>query len=138
AKQENQIPQTFSPDSNQRAIGNIVSVPDIPLPAAGIIVVPPANQIAVIHNLGPESFGRGGAAGSSTGAGNSAGTGQHGAANGHGASTRESAAPGAQAAGRTAFRIASASEKEPAGGRGNAPVGESYSRVRGAGAPAAA
>jgi hypothetical protein len=80
-----QLPETTQPASNQASSGRLISIPDTPLSASGVLAVPPANQSAAQlggggSGMGPNSGslshgdteGRGSLSGKGSGAGDSA------------------------------------------------------------------
>ena len=75
-----EIPRSEAAESSERDSANLISIPDFPLPAGKMLVVPAANQIAAAHM----SAGGGQGTGSSESpSGNGAGTGAT-AGSGHG------------------------------------------------------
>ncbi len=111
------IPQITVPDPSQSNVTNVISLPDIPLRSNGIIVLPPANQIADSggSEVGPGS-GHGASSGSGHGAssvsGEAPGSGTHSA-------TQGTAGAGAQQNGAGLL----ASTRAGAGGSGNSSAG---------------
>lgn len=56
-EQGNQNPQTTSLDSKEPTVAHVISVPDSPVRAQDLLVIPPANQVAVGDDSGAGSGG---------------------------------------------------------------------------------
>lgn len=84
-EQSHQIPQSVSPDSKQASAGHVIILPDTPVLANTVIVIPPVNDVA---SAGVSGQGASAAKGHGTGAsGNGSGSSSGSASNNSGSGT---------------------------------------------------
>jgi len=116
SSQSGQIPQSATADSAQHEPANIISIPDMPIPAAKVLLIPALNQVAsaLIYGAGGQGNGLGGSPGD-TGSG-SEGPGSNGNAadSGTGGGRGGSASKASDGAGATSAGVAG-----PGHGAGN-------------------
>jgi hypothetical protein len=96
-----QVPQSAAAQSDQRDAANIISIPDFPMPAGKVLIIPPGYQVAAAHMAGGGDQGEGAESSSGkAGTGPAGGSGSQGQGFGGGASgTGVGASPSGQSTG---------------------------------------